>query len=328
MPSVVPQAKSLGSKRLFEILIRDVFADGGRHRADDVCAYCLARQYRVGAQLGGALELLVNVGVLQSDGESLQPGAKFPHVAEANDVSLALSTLLVGSLAGSSEIESVFPPESLSWGDDNGGLNLHLSKVPISGFPLVKLFRDLGMVLDSADATALLKIQQPFSELLLSALSTTTGRHRTTRMFSPERLAILQQAQADQGARGEAFAFAWEQERLRNHPRLTLVQRISLMNTAAGYDIESFEGPKSVLLDRFIEVKSYKGAERFFLSLGEMEAARELADSYYLYLVDMDRLGSSGYSPIVIRNPVSELYDSESYWSVSPVNFEICRKLF
>jgi hypothetical protein len=162
---------------------------------------------------------------------------------------------------------------------------------------------------------------------LRDALGAAFARTRAVSRLSPEQLERLQQSQAKQGADAEEFVLALEKRRLEGHAQLQLVRRVSLSNTAAGYDIESFEGLRSFLPDRFIEVKSHRGVERFFFSSGEMEAAKELGERYYIYVVDMGKFEEAGYDPIVIRNPAAVLSNQDSSWLVTTSAFEVIRKV-
>jgi hypothetical protein len=326
MSSVVPQARSLGSRALFEILFRNVFAAGEPVLLGDVRSYCLSTRYGSGLQLDGALELLLNIGVLSAIGDYLRPDEEFLRTARDDEIGLALSSRLIDRLVASGEIESLFPVGALSWGKADGELNIHLSQIPIQRLAVIKLFRDLETVLDSEDGAALVRVQEPFSRRLQDAVAVASSRVRAVKRLSPEQLVRLQEAQARQGADAEEYVLGFERKRLCGHAQVQLVHRISLTNTAAGYDIESFEGLKSFLPDRFIEVKSYRGTEHFFLSLGELEAARELGDRYYVYLIDMEKCDSQEYFPQIIRNPAVGLFDNSSDWLATAVNFEIVRK--
>jgi hypothetical protein len=115
-------------------------------------------------------------------------------------------------------------------------------------------------------------------------------------------------------------------KRLQGHPQIQLVRRVSEIDTGAGFDIESFEGLRSFFPDRFIEVKSYQGNPRFFWSQGEIAAAKELGEKYCLYLVDMEQLQSPDYCPVLIRNPVTELFGDNSNWTATPVSYEFMTK--
>jgi len=326
MSSVVPQAQSLGNKRLYETLFRSVFATTQRVLRADLQAYCFATRYGSGEHLDAALELLLNLGVLRTDGEHLLPEREFLSSSKETSVSLALSLRLLDGLAAAGEIEDVFPPGTLSWGKSDDELNIHLSQIPIQKIAVVKLLRDLGTVIDSEDGAAIVRIQSPLSQRLQETIRIAFARTRTVKILSPDQLQHLQRSQAEQGADAEEFVLAFEKKRLQGHTQLQLVRRVSLINTAAGYDVESFEGLKSFLPDRFIEVKSHRGVERFFVSSGEMEAAKELGDHYYLYVVNMEQFREAGYLPLIIRNPALELLKELSGWSMIASGFEVVRQ--
>lgn len=57
-----------------------------------------------------------------------------------------------------------------------------------------------------------------------------------------------------------------------------------------GYDILSFETSTSILPDRYIEVKTFRGHPHFYWTDNEIAAARKYAEHYYLYLIDIDRI--------------------------------------
>lgn len=326
MPSVVPPILSLGSKALYEVLLGDVFRKGGSHRVEDVRAYCVACRYRVAAQIEGALQLLLNIGALVAENKLLHPDPDILLIAESEGIGPAICGRLLNRLAVGGEIDNYFPPGSVSWGMVEGEINLHLCSVPTVALPVVKLLRDLEVAVDSEEAAVLLKVHEPFAAILRSSILTGIGRRRRTSTLTPERLAMMQDENEKQGAEAESYVLDIEITRLKGHPQLELVRRISLSDTSAGYDIESFEGPKSLMPDRFIEVKSHKSQERFFISIGELNAARELGERYFLCLVDMGQIGSQDYAPIFIQNPAARLFGSNSDWLANPVNFEVIRK--
>jgi hypothetical protein len=272
------------------------------------------------------LELLLNIGALTAEGDYLRPDGEFLRVAESDGIGLALATRLIDRLVVAGEIESLFPVGSLSWGRSDWELNVHLSQVPMRSLSVIKLLRDLDTILDSEEATVLLKVHEPFSRRLQAAVVLAFGSRRIAKTLSPEQLERLQEAQTRQGADAEEYVLRFERNRLQGHVQLQLVRRVSLVNTAAGYDIESFEGLRSFLPDRFIEVKSYCGTEHFFLSLGELKAAKELGERYYIYLIDVEKCGLEEYLPHIIRNPAVELFNQSSVWSATAITFEILRK--
>ena len=95
-----------------------------------------------------------------------------------------------------------------------------------------------------------------------------------------------------------------------------LVEKISVDQVNAGYDIESHSLSNAQLISIKIEVKAVSLKDyRFFWSKNEMKAAKTYGDRYYLYLVpcignnelDMENLK-------IIQDPHRHIIDNES-WS-------------
>jgi hypothetical protein len=84
------------------------------------------------------------------------------------------------------------------------------------------------------------------------------------------------------------------------------VQRISIGDVSAGYDIRSFESDDS---PRFIEVKSSVGSQIFFeWSEGERAKAQHEGAAYYIYFVPFSFSLPTLTSPVVIiRNPIAHI---------------------
>lgn len=124
---------------------------------------------------------------------------------------------------------------------------------------------------------------------------------------------LLEQKQI-YGKEGEAFVLEYEKFRLASHINVNLIEIISEYDVAAGYDIVSYEDINSIGYDRFIEVKSFSGALSFHWSRNEIDVARIKKDSYFLYLVDREKITKVGYSPTVIQNPYKVIMESQSGW--------------
>jgi Domain of unknown function (DUF3883) len=97
----------------------------------------------------------------------------------------------------------------------------------------------------------------------------------------------------------------FEKERLCFHKRTDLaanVERISVENVSAGYDVKSFEKSGHV---RFIEVKSSVGSKIVFeWSAGEREKSEKEGDAYFIYFVPFSFTLPRLTAPIIIiKNP-------------------------
>ncbi|MGY6037786.1 DUF3427 domain-containing protein [Aeromonas sp. AE23HZ002T15] len=99
--------------------------------------------------------------------------------------------------------------------------------------------------------------------------------------------AAREQRNRDLGLAGEFLVMAHEQERLRDAGRNDLaskVEHIALSDSAAGYDIVSFELDGG---ERFIEVKTTTGpaSTPFYISENEVVVSRDLQEQFWLYRV-------------------------------------------
>lgn len=58
-------------------------------------------------------------------------------------------------------------------------------------------------------------------------------------------------------------------------------------------------------------MKSYSERLEFYWSVNEVESAKDLADKYFLYLVDRSKLSDSDYSPKIIQNPYQNVFEND-----------------
>ena len=116
-----------------------------------------------------------------------------------------------------------------------------------------------------------------------------------------------------QGNLGEQFALDFERRRLPEflHGR---IRHFAEHEIALGYDILSFETRTSLLPDRYIEVKTFRGHPHFYWTENEIAAARKFGKHYYLYLIDIDQISDPAYEPQVIPNPAA-LFNEASLWT-------------
>ena len=124
------------------------------------------------------------------------------------------------------------------------------------------------------------------------------------------------------GENAELFVLSFEKERI-GQPLSEGIKRISEIDVSAGYDIISYNSAQSCAPDRFIEVKAIANAG-FFWSKNEYEIAKLKGNTYYLYLVDLGRIGELGYIPEMIRNPATNVMTAD-HWFVEAQSYHIKR---
>ena len=145
---------------------------------------------------------------------------------------------------------------------------------------------------------------------------------KAKRILSLESLKQKLKQQEEQGEAAEVYVVKYEVLRIANDHLSRKVKRISEIDVSAGYDIVSFENSKSLNYDRYIEVKSFSGQPHFYWSKNEIEMAERYGDRYYLYLVNIEKMTHSNYSPMIIQNPVKTIIYSEN-WLMQPTSYLI-----
>ena len=123
-----------------------------------------------------------------------------------------------------------------------------------------------------------------------------------------------------QGEIAELFVLEYERKRLYNHTLSKQIKKISDIDVMAGYDIISFHNNMSEKLDRYIEVKSFKGNLHFYWSRNELDKATLYAENYLLYIIDIAKIDNPEYKPVIIPNPANVIINSED-WIVKPNSY-------
>ena len=141
--------------------------------------------------------------------------------------------------------------------------------------------------------------------------------------YSLKQLKKTQEKQAELGLEAEKFVLKFEITSRKNHPNSSKIKMISDDEASAGYDIRSYLGDDSIILDKYIEVKSYSKKlsttkkPYFYWSANELETSKVEKENYFLYLVDRDEMSSKEYVPTMIKDPYKNVFKSD-LWEKSP----------
>jgi hypothetical protein len=115
------------------------------------------------------------------------------------------------------------------------------------------------------------------------------------------------------GEDAEIFVLDIEKQNFKEHLLVDAIEQISHIDTSAGYDICSLKSQASLVIDKFIEVKSYSGSPYFYWSKNEIKIAKQERNNYFLYLVNRDEINQEGYSPLIIQNPYKNILDDDKW---------------
>jgi hypothetical protein len=145
-----------------------------------------------------------------------------------------------------------------------------------------------------------------------------------TNPTSEEELYNILKIQREIGKKAEHATIDFEKDRLRKlgvkEHVLGRINRISEIDTSAGYDIDSFEGPTvGINFDRFIEVKATTGNYPvFYWSENEKENAKKYGEKYFIYIwINFGKPEQELLKPI--QNPYRQIVE-ENYEKVKEIS--------
>jgi hypothetical protein len=165
-------------------------------------------------------------------------------------------------------------------------------------------------------------VAEDLAPAFLEVLASFNTKRLRAKLLTPTQLQAWLEARTRAGQLAEAFALSFERRRLEGHRLLDQVRWVAEEDVGLGFDIASFADLRSVLLDRFIEVKGHAGDRAFHWSQGEIEAARTKRQAYWLYLVDRTRLDDDGYEPEMVNDPYTYfIEENPAGWLAEPTSY-------
>ena len=150
-----------------------------------------------------------------------------------------------------------------------------------------------------------------------------SSMRNTGKIVSPSQYTRSVQKKLENGHAAEKFVVEYEKTRLSSHPLVDKIKHVATENTAAGFDILSFNSTKDLSLNRMIEVKSWADRKNLFFSTNEYDVAADAGENYFLYLVDRKIMDNVNYRPEIIQNPAKVLFRCGDDWKVEPDGWKI-----
>ena len=175
--------------------------------------------------------------------------------------------------------------------------------LPLNINSTIHFFKYLGLL---HQQEFLIQVERRYSELVYQLTA-------DSKAITEQQLEKILMENRKLGAQAENAVVEFEKQRLiklGKKAQASLVKRISTLNAAAGYDIESFDGTTDdIFPNRFIEVKATTGSEiRFYWSSNEKGVAKKKKASYWIYMMlDFREDKPQESLPIMIQNPESNI---------------------
>ena len=131
------------------------------------------------------------------------------------------------------------------------------------------------------------------------------------------------------GREAELQIVEYENNRLKYFKEKKLIaEMVSDHDITLGYDILSYSLINNIPRRRFIEVKAISSKKaNFFWSIGEITAAEQYGDSYFLYLLPVLNDAEFDLSNIVIiTNPYESIFNNSDDWQKDIQNYRFTKK--
>lgn len=293
---------------------------------DGASRYCAAHSFEAAESFLGAISLLERVGLIAiSDGTisiSMDDESYRSCQSDLRLLSTEVANSLFKLLARTMSLSYLFPPGSLSYSSEENHLLINENLIPFRLRNIKFILINLG-VLKRLNSYGLLSIEPGyksyFENTVIPAISSEISAGGTD--LDSLRRALKQRE--ERGEAAEKYVVDYERKRLAGHRNIGLIKRVSVENISCGYDILSFESTDSAAIDRFIEVKSFRGPLRFYWTRNEVNVSKILENRYYLYLIDSGRFEDIGYTPVIIQNPQRVLFSESSKYGVETEVFVI-----
>ena len=298
-------SKSFASKKAIDFIL-EILANHSRH------SYQLSRDVISKYQIG--MDAILNTICLLIDHELIIKDA---------DENLHINTKLLGPGLNNSERSLEILSANLLVKDfldkisnaivetQELGLCIDTNKIPQSHLTITHIYYTL-QILEAPKNDRFWPVSENYLSVFINFFPTALEKFwEGDNSMSLEALKKKIENQELAGDRAEAWILKQEKMRLINHPLKENIVRISVDNVNAGFDIASFKSHASFQYDKFIEVKSYSGKPSFFISSNEFTKAKQLGSSYFLVIVDRDRMDDESYEPIQIINPFNTLMEGD-----------------
>jgi len=270
--------------------------------------YCLSKSFSMAHSFDGIAQLCEGLSFVRLHNEIvLSNPSVFDHTKFVKTTyfdNYHFFQILFDALSSIDNLKELFDENNIKYSSEKGQYFVIDNKIPFKFFSIRNLLVSTGFFARDKSIANHLFINKNFTSQfrvqIIHQLFPLIGRKRK---FSLDDLKNRQAQQEEAGRLAELFVLRIERNRLKDHPELKRVIRISDESVDAGYDIDSFFDRDSITIDKFIEVKSFEGEISFYWSKGQVKCARDLKDKYFLFLIDRKRIDDPLYHPHEIQHP-------------------------
>ena len=279
---------------------------------DGLKTICLSNQYTFAHSFEGIMLLLEWLKIIQINNNFVSLNRSIEFVKEGH-ISSHFFQLLFDQLLKDNVLSAFLNQFNVGYDDKEESIVINNDLIDLK----FSQFRNILINLNFFIPDKLIKnqfiINDDYEKLFLRIIIPLIESN-SHRKLTLEDLEKQQDIQGQLGKDAEEFILGYEKNRLKGHVNTDNIRIISTDNVNAGYDIQSYQDIHSIIINRFIEVKSFSDNAGFYWSKNEIDISIIKEDQYYLYLVDRDKMIKKGYEPIVIQDPYSNILLNEEEW--------------
>lgn len=303
---------SLGTKKELLFLLFDVLSVSEPKLIEDVKTLCIHQSYSFGNSFSGAIHLMELLGFIQINDYQIKTDKSILNYNRESffDNNLIFQKIF-GLLEKDGKLDFFFNLKTTKQNYKTHQYYIKGNKIPFSLNYIKKLLLNVGFLELIENSHNDFSINETFKDFFNSHIISRFNKKSNKRRLSLIKLKEIQEIQSKQGFEAECYVLNFELSRLTNHLAKSNIRIISEEYSNAGYDIESFDAENSIVIDKFIEVKSYSGNLSFYWSKNEIETAKELGESYWIYLVDINKIDVKDYEPIMKQNPYESILKND-----------------
>jgi hypothetical protein len=306
----------LGSKEEILFFLFDSLSANHEQDLKDLQKYCRSHVFSIGHSLSGIIKLCEFVSFIEISREKVFTNKECFNVTSFQKASYFNQFHFFGYLIHSLEkygvIDQIFNENNLKFNQKLNRYYVLDSQFSYKFFSIRNILLATGFFEREISVANHLLIKEEFTDqfkkCIVDKLSILRNKKRK---ISLSALKKSLENKEIVGKLAELRVLEYENERLKGHSDIGRVGMISDEYINAGYDIESFDARDSIILDRFIEVKSYEGEISFYWSKNEVEKARELGGKYFIYLVDREIMNEKNFQPKKFQNPYMKIFENE-----------------
>ncbi len=279
----------------------------GKFTKDELFKVCSSKEYTYSKSFHGIIQLLLWLNIIKNDIEI----SLIKELSNKNFLK-EFTLLLFSKLSYEKELHNFINNKNIIYNQKLGSIFIKNNLIPLKFSALRNLLMNIELFGQDNLINNQFIINREFSQCFIDIIIPLIEKSQLNNV-SLEDLELLHNKKKEIGFEAELFVLEYEKRIRINHYKNKNIKIVSELDVSAGYDILSYQTDDSILLDKFIEVKSFSGEESFFWSRNEIDVAKIKENEYFLYLVDRSKMNNENYIPTIIQNPYENVLNKDNW---------------